>query len=110
MKKILYTAFIYILLSSRVLAAPFPNLLPIQLQEIFANGISLVPAIVTLTFAGLFFWAGYLWMTAYDNDEKVTKARAILLSAITGLLLIFLARPLLEFFQSIFIVQAPTLE
>ncbi len=57
--------------------------------------ISLVIANIIKTFLGflgiifivLIIWAGYNWMTASGNEEKVTKAKKSLYQAVIGLLI-----------------------
>jgi hypothetical protein len=39
-----------------------------------------------LTFLVLTFMAGYTWMTASGNEEKIKKAKSTMTSAITGLI------------------------
>lgn len=47
-----------------------------------------------LSFIGIIFitytlYGGYLWMTAGGNEEKVTKAKAIIRNGIVGMIIIF---------------------
>lgn len=107
MKKSLLTFLIYINLYSQVIAAPFPDPFPVAFLVILEQALSLVPAIVTLIFIGMFFWGGFVWMTAGDSDDKVTKARSILFSALIGLLFVFLARPILLFLGTFFGTNEP---
>jgi len=102
MKKLILTATTYISLLTTAFAAPFPSFFPVKFLTVVGNLISLVPAIMILTFMGLFFWGGYTWMTAQDSEDKVTKAKSILLSAIVGIILVLLARPILELLQAFF--------
>jgi len=51
---------------------------------------------IALTFIGIIavaiiIWAGFKWMTAGGNEEKVTEARKLITSAIIGLLIILAA-------------------
>lgn len=107
MKKFFFTTTIYLSLATRVLAAPFPPIFPVSFLTLLGNLLSLIPAVVILAFMVMFFWGGYTWMTAQDSEDKVTKARAILFSALVGLILILVARPILEFLQSYFGITNP---
>ena len=42
-------------------------------------------------------YAGFLWMTAAGNDEKITKAKQILTYAAVGLVVIFISWALVNF-------------
>jgi hypothetical protein len=101
-KNLLTTAVIFLVLSTRAMAAPFPSILPISFETVIERILSLVPAAATLAVAAMFAWAGYIWLTAGDSDEKPVKARAILMSATVGLILLLTARPLLQLLESIF--------
>jgi branched-subunit amino acid transport protein AzlD len=51
---------------------------------------------ILLSFLGiiavvLVLWAGFMWMTAAGNDDKVSSAKKIMLSAVIGLLIILAA-------------------
>lgn len=57
---------------------------------------------VVLSFLGiiallLILYAGYLWMTAGGNDEKVSQAKMIMRNAVIGLLIIFSAYAIVAF-------------
>lgn len=55
--------------------------LPTSLGTVISTALSLVGTI----FLALMIYAGILWMTAQGNDEKVTKAKDIIIAAIIGL-------------------------
>jgi len=48
-------------------------------------------AFVGIIFFILIIYAGFLWMTAGGNEEKVTKAKAIMKNSLIGLLIVFAA-------------------
>ena len=107
MKKLLFMVLILSLQVRQVFAAPFPPIFPISFQTIIENLLSVLPAVIILTFMGLFFWGGYTWMTASDDEDKVKKARSILFSALIGLLLILVAGPILSFLEAFFGIDQP---
>lgn len=41
---------------------------------------------------------GFLWMTALGNEEKVQKAKKIIISGLTGLIIILLSYAIVAFF------------
>ena len=45
----------------------------------------------------LIIYAGFLWMTAAGNEDKVKKAKAILTNAVVGMVLIFAAYAVTDF-------------
>ena len=59
-----------------------------------------VLSLVGTIFLVLTIWAGVLWMTAQGNDEKVAKAKNILTTATTGLLIIMAAYAITAFVTS----------
>lgn len=57
---------------------------------------------VVLSFVGALFlilmiYAGILWMTAMGNEQSVTKAKDLLISAIIGIIIVFAAYVLTTF-------------
>jgi len=55
--------------------------------QIIMTGLSLLGII----FLVLIIYAGYLWMTATGNEEKVSKAKSIMTMAIIGLIIVLSA-------------------
>ena len=55
--------------------------LPIIVGRIISGALTLVGII----FVVLLIYAGFLWMTAAGNEEKVTKAKKLLTQAVIGL-------------------------
>ncbi len=48
----------------------------------------------------LIVYAGFLWMTAQGNEEKVKKAKGIITNAVIGMILIFAAYAIANFVVS----------
>jgi len=59
--------------------------------------INIFIGLVGLIAVILFLYAGFLWMTAAGNEEKVTKARSMMIAAVIGIVIIFLAFALSKF-------------
>ncbi len=68
-----------------------PNNAPLDPRAIAANIIQTVLGLIGTIFFGLTIYAGFLWMTAGGEDEKVTKAKALLMQAVIGLAVILSA-------------------
>lgn len=58
-----------------------------SLSETIASLIKTFLGLLGIIFIVLVIWAGYNWMTASGNDEKVSKAKKTLYQAIIGLLI-----------------------
>jgi len=57
---------------------------------------------VVLSFVGVLFliliiYAGLLWMTAQGNEQKITKAKDLLVNAVIGLIIVFAAYAITAF-------------
>jgi len=59
--------------------------------------INIFIGLVGLIAVVLFLYAGFLWMTAAGNEEKVTKARSMMIAAVIGIVIIFLSFALSKF-------------
>ena len=50
--------------------------------------LNIVLSVLGVALLVLFIYAGFLWMTAAGNDQRVAKAKGILLNAIIGMLIL----------------------
>lgn len=66
-------------------------------RETAALIIRSVLGLVGMIFMGLSLYAGFLWMTAGGEEEKVTQATGILKMAVIGLIIILAAYSLTNF-------------
>ena len=48
-------------------------------------------AILAVLFLGMMLYGGYNWMTAMGDDEKITKAKETIISALIGVIIIIAA-------------------
>jgi hypothetical protein len=55
------------------------------------NVINIVLGFLAVIAVVLCLYAGFLWMTAAGDEEKITKAKDILKAAVIGLIIIFIA-------------------
>ncbi len=62
-----------------------------ELQTVIGKLIQLALSFVGTIFFALMLYAGFLWMTAQGETEKVEKARSILIQATIGIVIIALA-------------------
>ncbi len=94
------------LFAAKALAAPSANLSDISglsatagaagvggtatdLPTIVGSLIGAALSLLGVVFVALVIYAGFLWMTAQGNDEKVKQAKKLLSGAVVGLVLIF---------------------
>jgi len=68
-----------------------PNKKPLDPREIAGNIVQAVLGLVGIIFFCLTVYAGFLWMTAGGEEEKVTKAKDLLRQAIIGLAVVLSA-------------------
>ncbi|MDD2758448.1 MAG: pilin [Patescibacteria group bacterium] len=71
-----------------------------DLQGTAANIISSVLAVIGTIFLVLTIAAGVMWMTAGGNEEKITKARNIIVAAVIGLIIVLSAYTITYFVGS----------
>lgn len=57
------------------------------ISEIVASVIKTFLGLLGIIFIVLIVWAGYEWMTAGGNDDKVNKARTTITRAVIGLVI-----------------------
>ena len=62
-----------------------------SLSGIMATGIKAFLGLLGIIFLVLIIYAGFLWMTAQGDEEKVTKAKDTITRAVIGLVIIILA-------------------
>lgn len=115
---LILTCCIFLLTAIPVLAAEPPsitqrvqggvkNLSTAAFGDVSFEGDTLVDPIVkivnlTLTFTGVIFfllliYGGYLWAMARGNEEQIEKAKKIIREVIIGIIIIILARLIIEF-------------
>jgi hypothetical protein len=70
---------------------------PTSVNNVIGQVILAGLSLVGIAFFGFLIYGGLTWMTARDNEEKVKKANAILLSAIIGLIVTLAAYALTYF-------------
>jgi len=76
-----------------------------QFQEADSRSIAttiggVIKALLSLLgviFMAYIIYGGYLWMTAAGNEEKLSKAKAIIRGSITGIIIVFLAYAITHF-------------
>ena len=72
-------------------------------QDIRVTAAKIIKAVLTLlgiVALALMLYAGYTWMTAGGNEEKVTQAKTILRNAVIGLVIILSAYAIVSFVLS----------
>lgn len=64
---------------------------PVDPRDIVASIIQVILGLIGMIFFGFTIYAGFLWMTAGGEEEKVTKAKSLLMQAVIGLAVILSA-------------------
>ena len=67
------------------------------LEETLASIINTILGLLGIVAVVLVLYAGFLWMTAAGNDEKIGTAKKILSAGIVGLIIIFSAYAIAQF-------------
>jgi uncharacterized membrane protein len=60
-----------------------------DLPTIISSIITTIMAILGVIAVLIFLWGGFIWMTAAGDDDKVKKAKDMIISSIIGLAIIF---------------------
>ena len=68
-----------------------------DLRESAIDIINVVLGFLGIVAIIIVLWGGFMWMTAGGNEEKVTKARQLLVAGITGLVIILAAYAIARF-------------
>lgn len=63
----------------------------VEIEQIVANIIKYILSFLGVIFIILIIYAGFLWMTASGDSEKITKAKDILISAVIGIIIVLSA-------------------
>ena len=67
--------------------------LPALVGSFIAAALGLLGVILVV----LVVYAGFIWMTAQGNDEKIKKAKGMITSAVIGMIIIFAAYAITNF-------------
>jgi len=62
-----------------------------SVPEIIGSVIGVVLGLLGVVFMILLLYGGYSWMTAYGNEQKLTKAKDTIINAVIGLIIILAA-------------------
>lgn len=69
-----------------------PNATPSnKINDIIASIIKTLLGLTGVIFLALMIFAGNLWMTAGGNEDQVGKARALMVNAVIGIIVVFAA-------------------
>lgn len=78
------------------------------LPNTVGNIIKALLSLLGIIFMSYIVYAGYLWMTAAGNDEKITKAKHIIRDGIIGLIVILSAAGIYYFIAEFLIDTSGT--
>ena len=79
----------------------------LQPENLASKLITQVLAWLGVLFLGLAIYSGITWMTAQGNDQKVEKAKNILIASISGLIVVLAAYAISYFVVSFFTHRPP---
>lgn len=63
----------------------------VQIPTVIGAVLQALFGLIAILFFGMMLYAGYNWMTAMGDSEKVTKAKDTIISAIIGIIIIIAA-------------------
>lgn len=68
-----------------------------SLPMIVGKIINVFLSILGVLFVVLMVYGGYMWMTSFGNEQKVTKAKDLIIDAVIGLIIILAAYAISSF-------------
>lgn len=71
--------------------AGYENLKNLNPEATTSKVIGIILTFLGIIFIGLMIYGGITWMTAEGNDQKVTKAKDIIVASIVGLVIVLAA-------------------
>ena len=74
-------------------------------SNLTSRAISIILSIIGLIFIGLMIYGGITWMTAEGNEQKVEKAKQVIIGSIVGLIIVLAAYAASNFIISYFSKQ-----
>ena len=85
-------------------AGPYTEADATTISEVVGTAVSAFLALLGVIFIYLMLYAGYHWMTARGEEEKVTKAKDTITRAIIGLIIVVGAYAIWAFIYYNFII------
>jgi len=79
---------------------------PTPLVAIIAGIVNILLAILAIVFLILIIYGGYAWMTAMGQEDKIKKAKQIIINAAIGLLIVILSYAIVNFVITLLINSA----
>jgi len=70
---------------------------PTPLPKLIGKYINIFLSILGVLFVILIVYGGYSWMTAYGNEQKLTKAKDTIINAVIGLIIVLAAYTISSF-------------
>lgn len=87
---------------------PINSVTPSTLQEIIAKFIRQLLAFLGVLFIALILYGGVTWMTSAGAEDKITKAKKIILASIVGLVIVLAAYAIAYFVTTQILVATGT--
>lgn len=70
---------------------------PLSLETVIGNVINVVLSFLGVLLLAYFLYAGFLWMTAGGDKDKVERAKKIMMNAVIGLIIVSLSYALTDY-------------
>lgn len=67
-------------------------------REVIGQGIKVILGVLGSITLAVFIYGGLLWLTSAGNDQRIKKGKDVLFWAVLGLLVIFSAYTIINFF------------
>lgn len=80
-----------------------------NIESVINALLGLVRPIIVLTLLGILTYAGYVYLTAQDSDEKVGRAKKMIVAAVVGFIIIILAPAIVQFVAALFGIRSDIL-
>lgn len=68
-----------------------------DLETVIGSIIKATLSIAGVLFFGYIVWAGFLWMTAHGEEEKITQAKKMISGGVIGLAIVLAAYAITQF-------------
>ena len=78
-------------------AAGYQSATRLTLSQMIASVIKIVLSLLGIIFIILIIYAGMLWLTSAGNEDRISKAKSIMISAVIGLIIVLSAYAITHF-------------
>jgi uncharacterized membrane protein len=105
MKKIFFAIFSFLIALPALAADPYgldaaavgAGLKKAEPAAVIGSIIGYALSFIGVIFLALILYGGYTWMTSFGNEQKVTKAKDLIVDAVIGLVIVIAAYTITNF-------------